>query len=126
MNDEKLEQIKEDEMKSMPTFRILCQQCGREIKKTSLTKNGGLVIAYVLACETCASHKIACCYCHGIFDVSKMYSVDACCAEHQELLQEVRPTSRAVDVASPCAHRYHAEDDNNLICIDCGATTPRN
>lgn len=28
-----------------------------------------------------------CLYCHKIFPLNKMYSVDACCSEHQEMLQ---------------------------------------
>ena len=39
---------------------------------------------------------------------------------------EARLTQRAVDVATLCAHRFHAEDDVDIICIDCGARTPRN
>jgi hypothetical protein len=34
-------------------------------------------------------------------------------------------TKDALDAAMPCAHRFHAEDDTDLFCIDCGAKTPR-
>ena len=39
--------------------------------------------------------------------------------------EATRLTKRAADGATPCAHRYHAADENDFICIDCGARTPR-
>ena len=39
--------------------------------------------------------------------------------------KEHRLTKRAVDGATPCAHRFHAEDESYLYCIDCGEKTPR-
>lgn len=46
----------------------------------------------------------------------------ACCERFQI---GAHLTKHAQDAASPRAHRFHAEDDNFLYCIDCGEKTPR-
>ena len=40
--------------------------------------------------------------------------------------KEHRLTKRAVDGATPCAHRFHSEDESYLYCIDFGEKTPIN
>ena len=46
----------------------------------------------------------------------------ACCERFQI---GAHLTKRAVDGATPCDHRFHAEDESYLYCIDCGEKTPR-
>ena len=68
---------------------------------------------------------LACTYCYGIFLVNDMYSVDACCEEHQNMLDVSRPTPRALDECPTCdggGMRKYKDAPGLWFCYDCKGT----